>query len=163
MLNLERAIYTSTNKINSSYGHNSSNQMVVPNLLLNNFKENLNPNLQGTSKLLEHNSSVQCLTERNHQHKSNAQIQLSALKQKKLILGLRPKLKVNNFLDSSSSANQTKIFKFNKGKLNISKENLKRIRSLKDKTRAMCRQSSYHSMSEEPTLNFNSSKDIKLS
>ena len=45
----------------------------------------------------------------------------------------------------------------------LNKFSLHEIRSLKDKTRLMRRQASYNSMSEEPTLRFNESKESKLS
>ena len=40
---------------------------------------------------------------------------------------------------------------------------MNKIRSLKEKTRSMRRQSSYNSMSQEPTLKFGNQKDSRLS
>ena len=73
-------------------------------------------------------------------------------------------VRLNNFISNESQSNDNLIsFKSHGCKLNLKKINLNEIRSLKDKTRLMRRQASYNSMSEEPILRFNESKESKLS
>lgn len=73
-------------------------------------------------------------------------------------------LRVANFASKEEQTNQQlNSFKTNVSNVAISNVNLNEIRSLKDKTRLMRRQSSYNSMSEEPNLRFNESKELKLS
>jgi hypothetical protein len=53
-------------------------------------------------------------------------------------------------------------FKTNKRKLKLNKESFSKLRLVKDSSKQIKRQSSYHSMNEEPALKFNSLKDLKL-
>ena len=73
-------------------------------------------------------------------------------------------IKLNNFVCNENQSNdRLTSFKTNGWGLSLKKINLNEIRSLKDKTRLMRRQASYNSMSEEPVLRFNESKELKLS
>lgn len=73
-------------------------------------------------------------------------------------------VKLNNFISNENQSHDKLVsFKSNGCRTNLKRISLHEIRSLKDKTRLMRRQTSYNSMSEEPTLRFNESKESKLS
>ena len=123
------------------------------------IKHNLNSKIH--KKREQHNMKV--ILDIHSKHRSKSTDMYSKLldeitKNKPISL-----VRLNNFISNESQSNDNLIsFKSHGCKLNLKKINLNEIKSLKDKTRLMRRQASYNSMSEEPILRFNESKESKL-
>jgi hypothetical protein len=152
LLNLEKAIRTNVPSVQNHARHRLSTEQSHPILISKMLKEKMHSNVNETATLMNL-TKIGCLTERNHHNRSMVKLTQDNFRSKNQI---ETNFKVNNLIKNEDMSSFKK-----KCCLKLNKENLDKIRSLKDKTRAMRKQNSYHSMSVEPTLKFNSSKDLK--
>jgi hypothetical protein len=153
LLNLEKAIKTNVPSFQNHARHHLSTEQSHPILISKMLKENMHSNVNETTNMMNL-TKIGCLTERNHHNRSMVKLTQDHFRSKNQI---ETNFKVNNLINNEDMWS----FKTKKCSLKLNKENLDKIRSLKDKTRAKRKQNSYHSMSVEPTLKFNSSKDLK--
>ena len=153
--NLETAIQKNFPSLKSRRKHNLS---MGQNTAHHNYsKEIIIPSHVNPWEIMDKSGLSGCLTERNNHMKNKKEIYQQDIYEKRKASQTR--FKINNL----SLGNDITNFKTNKLKLRLSKWNLEKIQSLKNKTREIRRKSLNENISVESSMKLKKSNELKLS